>query len=271
MEDQIIINSTTLDKIELPRILYKYRMADNEFHRNILKSGRVYYSPPNGFEDELDCKIPVRWDLLTDEEIFEKYYTELRERNPWMGHFLLVEEATQWVIAGNFRNQAMIADAEVAYRDLLNRRFGVLSLTEDCMNPDMWKKYSNALNGFCIGFDGRVMLEEIAGGGGQVTYVEELPVIKPFIDPLIQNQLQAFNKEKKWAFEKEYRSHKTWPVDADHATRNMRVPNEAFIELIIGEHVFDDTRQELIKDSKLLNPNISIKTATQVDGAIIIQ
>ncbi|MBS1587954.1 MAG: DUF2971 domain-containing protein [Bacteroidetes bacterium] len=269
--EQFIVKRTTIDQIQLPSVLYKYRQADNDFHINILKTGKVYYSPPSGFEDKLDCKIPVRYDLLTDEEIIRKYYNELKIQDPWAGHFLLLERAQKWADLGNFRNPDLIAEAESEYWDELNRRFGVLSLTEDNSNPAMWEKYADSLNGFCIGFTGRTMLEEIGGGGGDVTYVDELPVIKPFMDPLYQNQLQAFSKEKKWSFEKEYRSHKTWFVDVDNNTRNMKVPNEAFVELIIGTKVDGKRKNELIEYAKALNPEINVLSARLENDVIIIE
>ena len=269
--DNIIVRRTTLDKVELPKIVYKYREAENPYHRAILKDGKVYFSPPNGFEDEIDCKNPTRYDLLTDQEIYDEYYKRLKVRFPLRGHQYIDAQAKAWVRQGNFRDKKMIEHFETEYWDRLNKRFGVLSLTEDPANLTMWNKYSALLNGICIGFNTRTMFEEIGGGGGDVTYVDELPIIKPFMAAEIQNNLQVFNKMRKWDFEKEYRTHKTWPNDVTNKERNMQVPGKAFINVIIGERVDAALRTDIINDATKQNRNIEILTATLANGIVTIQ
>ena len=63
--------------------VYKYRDWGKPFHRKLLLEPSVYLSAPSDFEDPLDCKIPIRYDLLTDIEIFDQYYKESKSKNPY--------------------------------------------------------------------------------------------------------------------------------------------------------------------------------------------
>ena len=56
-------------ELEFPRVVYKYRQLGNPFHRTILSERIIYLSPPGDFPDKLDCRLPVRYDLMSDEEI----------------------------------------------------------------------------------------------------------------------------------------------------------------------------------------------------------
>ena len=52
---------------KIPETLYKYRdFRDN--HLSILKTKQVYFAKVASFNDPFDCGIPVRYDLLSEQE-----------------------------------------------------------------------------------------------------------------------------------------------------------------------------------------------------------
>ncbi len=71
MKPQVSIS--TLDDIEFPDILYKYRDWDNVNNRRFILNREVYLSSPEKFEDQFDCKIPIRYDLMTEEHAYAFY------------------------------------------------------------------------------------------------------------------------------------------------------------------------------------------------------
>ncbi|WP_291065098.1 hypothetical protein [Empedobacter sp. UBA4754] len=68
------INNTysgTLDDGEYPKIIYKYRNWLSSFQKNFILNREVYLSSPIKFTDEFDCKIPIRHDLMNNEQLLE--------------------------------------------------------------------------------------------------------------------------------------------------------------------------------------------------------
>ena len=61
-----------LTDIEHPQILYKYRDWDNDYHRQLLTRQTIYLSKPYDFNDPFDGRIPVRWDLMTEQDKYDK-------------------------------------------------------------------------------------------------------------------------------------------------------------------------------------------------------
>lgn len=50
------IYNRTLDTIEFPPILYKYRSWNDEYNKRFITEKEVFLSSPKQFEDEFDCK-----------------------------------------------------------------------------------------------------------------------------------------------------------------------------------------------------------------------
>ncbi len=261
---------TSFEKLVFPKSVYKYRESENEKHRTILKDRVVYLAPPKSFEDDLDCKIPIRHDLLSDDEIFENYLKTLKEINPTWDSGILRNEAILWSKKGLLRDKNRLKQMDIEFYEDLNERYGVLSLAGDALNVEMWTKYSKNFNGFCVGFDPKIMFKEL-GGGGKVSYWDSLPIIMPADSIDFKLATLTFSKLKKWEFEDEYRIFQFWPQIVDEKSRKKIIPGSAFTELIIGHNTNDEDRKEIIKQAKSLNPFIEIKLTSLIDNEILTQ
>jgi hypothetical protein len=51
----------------IPKILYKYRTT-SELHMDILLKRQIFFSKAEYFNDPFDCFIPIRFDLLSEDE-----------------------------------------------------------------------------------------------------------------------------------------------------------------------------------------------------------
>ena len=72
------------DLTNIPETLFKYRTWSDNRHREILTNQIVFMARPTSFEDSLDCKLQKRYDLLTGDDIYRKYYqTSVRENPNW--------------------------------------------------------------------------------------------------------------------------------------------------------------------------------------------
>ena len=74
------INIGTLDDIEFPDILYKYRTWDNPNNRRSIINREVYLASPKDFQDKFDCKIPIRYDLMNEKEAY-LFYERLQKNS----------------------------------------------------------------------------------------------------------------------------------------------------------------------------------------------
>lgn len=241
------IRETSFDELELPDVIYKYRSWTNPYHLQIITNKVLYMSSPSEFNDPHDCKNAVRYDSLTDKDIFSIYlYYSKKDHKDWSRERHR-SFAREWVRQTPLRDPAYILEMQQEYFNDFHSHFGVLSLTANPYNDQMWTSYSDDHQGFCIGFNTK-MLFEYLGGGGVVNYYDTLPIILPA--PLHsyeqQHILQVFSKLRQWEYEQEYRTHKFYPTGATPNQRLISVPPQAFKEIIFGNRMPDAIKEQIL-------------------------
>jgi len=230
-----VTHTTLQDAPEMPSILYKYRDWENSFNRTILTQRAVYLSRPSKFKDEKDCKSLMRYDLLTPVEIYNKYYNHAKAK----GYDEL------WFLKSPLFDQNYIRQFMDDYFKDFDARFGVLSLTAEPCLPRMCEDYSNKQTGFVVGFDTSILFNYL-GGGGECFYADELPQIMPSDDAHTEHYKQVFFKERKWEFEREYRTHKFWPNPATETDRTVEIPIKCFKEIIFCVNTPQEYKAQII-------------------------
>lgn len=241
----------TLNDSYFPEILYKYRNWDSLSNKRFILNREIFLAPTSSFEDKKDCKNPIRYDLLTDEQTVEFYIKISKKENILFSEQEHQIEAKTWANKKLFKDSSKIESYTINLEKEYDSRNGILSLTaEPCLNK-MWNKYANNNKGFCIGYNSRIIFDYL-GGGGQVKYFEELPTILP--NPIMSSEeihfYQLFAKEKKWDFEKEYRTHKFWKNPIEIKDRQISLPKEAFNCIILGSRISIENKDDLIKSVK---------------------
>lgn len=245
------VHKGSLDEIDFPEILYKYRDWEFRHHDRFIKEREVFMASPNSFEDDKDCRNPVRYDLLTEKQTIEFYEHISRREYPNRTRKQHREEARKFAKKGLFKDKLYLENYRNFYNEQHDLRHGVLSLTaEPCLN-EMWDKYSNDGKGFCIGYNARILFDYL-GGGGAVKYCDKLPIIlpKPFMDFHQESNYLIYHKERKWEFEKEYRTIKFWKDPAPISARQIKLPKEAFNKIILGKNISEQHRAEITKAVK---------------------
>ena len=266
------IREVEFENIEKPNPIYKYRSWANQYNRTVITELSVYLAPPTSFEDKLDCKNPVRYDLLTDEQIRSYFYNESLEQNSHFSQQQHIQFANEWFEKTGIRHKDFTDKQQE--KDFLewDQRIGILSLTGDPTRIEMWEKYSDSHKGFCVGFDSEVMFK-FMGGGGKVMYVETLPVVMPSIidDYMVQVHKQVYHKLKKWEFEDEYRIQLFNINGHTSKSRVVKLPPEAFKEIILGDKMPDGDKKEIKTVAEKLLPHIKFRQAQISGGKIIIK
>ncbi|MBL1221563.1 DUF2971 domain-containing protein [Chryseobacterium sp. L7] len=241
-----IINKSvgTLKDIEFPKILYKYRDWHNKNNKRFITNREVFMASPSSFEDKIDCKLPVRYDLLTEKEALVFAMNLSKRVNPSFNRQRHRRDSIKWV-----KEKTYIKNYEeytAFYFEEYDKRLGVLSLTEHNCLDKMWEKYANKHQGFCIGYNSEKLFDYL-GGGGIVEYYEKMPIIlpQPFMNIDTARALQVYQKEKKWEFEKEYRTQKFWINGATIADRQIKLPADVFHHIILGNRMNTEDENEI--------------------------
>jgi len=246
----------------VPDVLYKYRTLTNEFERKALFDQELWLAHPKTFEDKLDCKNPVRYDLLTKEQIYQKYLHECKNENPSFTRQQKRKWARDWTKNSPLYKEGYIEGFQENFFNDFSDRLGVLSLTANSENEKMWFKYADNNQGICIGYDSKVLFTKV-GGGGKVQYYDELPILLPTpFNSLDEHRVnQVYAKEIKWQFEEEYRCQRfsMTKLPLTDEERRIRLPKEAILEVIIGDKVSVDQFNEVEDYCKKNLPHCEVK------------
>lgn len=195
--------------ITLPKVLYKYRDWENDFHKKTLLNGELFLSSPGRFNDPYDCKIPVAYYLLAEDPILLlEYFTDFVSRHyQQLSGPRKMEEVTKLIKDGRYNDPNWILHAEQQQFREISEAYGVISLTQHKNNILLWSHYANSHSGFCIGFKASQLLfnESRFGAGGKVMYTKEFPVVLPTDDTATKIFKQIYTKSSIWKYEDEYR------------------------------------------------------------------
>lgn len=246
--NQVRIDSVDFTDLDLPETIYKYRVWTNPYHKTIISKKEVFMASPRLFIDPLDCKIPIRYDLLSKKDLFEKYLYESRKDHPKWTREQHRKFARTWMTETAMSDFSFVKEWQESYFEDFFDRFGVFSLTANCFNDRMWKVYSDNHKGFCVGFNTLILFGHL-GGGGNVNYVDELPIIfpSPKHSYEYQHALLVFSKLRKWEYEQEYRTHKFYKLPPTETERIIQVPASAYKELILGKNMEPKIKEDLLK------------------------
>lgn len=242
-----------------PKTIYKYRDWNDNYHKTVLTQKELYYSPPDSFEDPKDCKSIVRFDLLNLRERIKWIEYKLKQQKPGKNRQFYRQESRKLYGSAPISDNDRIKEIqEITFREY-NQRMGVLSLTGNNNIEKMWVKYANEKQGFCVGFDPLILFEHL-GGGGKVYYEDVLPIVYP--EPKhsldVQMFIQVFFKERKWEFEEEYRTYTFSDKQMERSDRIIKVPSEAYKELILGERMKIEDKKDIIESLPIDLQNIKV-------------
>ena len=65
-------------------------------------------------------------------------------------------------------------------------------------------------------------------------------------------------KEEKWSFEKEYRLHKMWQHNVNNDERNIELPTDCIVKIILGKDMPTSKKEEIVQIAKIKHPHAEI-------------
>jgi len=257
------INEKSYEELKLPEIIYKYRHWNDPFHKTIMTNREVYFAKPSSFTDPFDCKIPIRYDLLSDVDIYNHYLFVSKEKYENWSRQRHRAFAREWARKSLIKDSDFVNKQQKKEFDEYNECSGILSLTENISNLDMWKCYSDDHKGFAVGFDPLIMFKYLGCGGRKVIYYDELPIVYPRPKHSFEAQLylQNFSKLRIWEFEEEYRAIKFNPNPMSDNERIIKIPAYAYKEIIFGAKMDESVKDDFRKSIPFELENVPIKQA----------
>ena len=248
MEKLIKLSPKDIDWDELeafnkPSIVYKYRSWNKSvLHDNLLLKNQLYLSAPADFEDQMDCKNPTRYDLLTEQETKLWIERTFRKLHPKYSDNALQRHVNFYFARNGFQNQSYLERNRASEWEAYNKMAGVLSLTVNPLNEALWAKYGDRHTGIAFGFDtSKLVRSTKIPRGGLVQYVNELPIIHPFHPVMEQVFIRVYFKTKEWTFEQEYRLN-----DFTASPRLRYFSDESLVKVVLGAE-FDQLQIPILK------------------------
>lgn len=190
-----------------PHLLYKYRDYHNQYNRRILFNFEIYLPSASMFNDPYEGSIPFKYkkEELTPDNLYLKMREITKFQYPHWSEQQIEEHCWKAKEKDLLNDPNHIEKMRVQNRELIDKTFGILSLTSNYLNYLMWSHYANCHTGFCIGFDTEAVYDTILGTLGPVIYQEDIPKMNLNGDVLEFYIKQLSTKSKVWNYEDEYR------------------------------------------------------------------
>lgn len=182
---------------EAPKYLNKYRDWNNPFHRRMLTHFEIFSASPDTLNDPLDCNIPIDWSLVTKENLLK--YLKSSELELKENSFILEDGSLNISKINRLYPYPAIEE--------IRKKWGVISLSEDALNPLLWSHYAASHTGFCVKFDvAKLCKDFMSFKVWQVSYKTSYPKINPITNDHLNSLITRLTtKSSHWSYEKEWR------------------------------------------------------------------
>lgn len=235
-----------ITKISIPDRLYKYRDWSNPNHRKIITEQEIYFSRPSEFNDPFDGNIPIRWDLMTYEDCFNKNLEIMNIVHHDKDQTALREYVQKITDEKKLWHPDILSKERDSQLKKWDTIMGLFSLTENRSNILMWSHYSNSHTGFVVGMDTNSLLTDYDFDFIEaINYQLEYPVISGLDDIDTQFYKKYFHKSDMWSYENE------WRITKNHIeNRVIQLKKHTICEIIIGCCMSDEATTDIIKSCR---------------------
>jgi len=240
--------------------LYRFTYFDKDlFYEDILKN--ILFFPSNSqLNDPFDSQIPTRYDL-GNEKALNEYLKNIVTKN--------VSESVKIDYLLNAAKQELKNNPlkfQNNIDNLVERKVGILALTENHKNLLLWSHYAHKHTGFCVELDAQslnnIIINEFKVNRElafifKVKYQNKFPIINPFKHTTNERlQLQFLIKSKDWKYEQE------WRIILMNGSRQKReIPPEVIRNIYFGLNAHPDNIQKSRAILKKFNPKIGLNKA----------
>jgi hypothetical protein len=259
-----------IEEIKLPDIIFKYRDWDDNNHKRILTDNEIYYASPYECSEAHELTLEKDYSGITEDDIYNYIYTTAPEKGyttPEQRH----EIAKIMVKKTPFHDPRYRKNIETQFKQILNKRLSVFSVSEHRDNFNLWNVFANSETGFCVGLSPDCMFHSgaIFGKAAKVKYYPaatppkiKAALLKPFDESVEETYELIYNLPDFYSDEDEFRITKM-----DIPNRQIKITAECYKQIILGANISDKSRQEIIDVAKINFPDCPIYQAKFDYGA----
>lgn len=240
--------------------LFKYRDFSEEYHRKLLFDQELYFPSLQYLNDPFEGILPIqKISEISDEDIvkmklqIEKYtHPDLSEEslNMLREHM----ESNVPSIRKRDENPNWKKDVQLEIKILLNKSFGILSLSSDPVNYLMWSHYANSHKGFCLGFN-IVKLKSVLDMKLPlvVKYQKEMPIWRITEDKYKYAIKYLGTKGILWEYEQEVRF-----ISRLHINNTLKFDIDLIDCVFLGGFMSDSDTEEIVQYLEKVHPTCRI-------------
>jgi len=239
-------------------MLYKY--LDPE-RLEFLKNFRIRFTKPGCLNDPIECIPKIQLNDIDNhiQKIVKRNFNKIISKHGLNKNTISALKHAENQLSIEYKNNPNVFSNMVLtkHRDVMNRTFGVLSLSESYDSELLWSYYTNNHEGFVIGFDENNDFfkrqkndRPDCGKLYKVIYHDDRIIID--VDKYkIPIQL-LYTKKRVWSHEKEVRMIRELKNADDVLDINdqkvhlFKIPKNAIVEIIFGININDKTRSKII-------------------------
>lgn len=248
-ENQIVFENLSIDDLELPKILYKYRSWKDEFHKRILTNQEIHFDSPftsaGNNHDELIYKFD--FDSVSKDDIYQWFYRD---------SVCIPDDKKRIEFSKNksenftFENETFRQKWKETMKQNLNSTVSIFCASEKNDNISLWESFGDNHEGFCVGFDGKELFKNTHFPfAGEVKYCieDEEPLISPFVPKDTIECIEHYRKRimflpDKFKGENEYRFAKLFMQ-----SRTFPIPQNVIKEIIFGFRMSVENKNQIRK------------------------
>lgn len=261
------LNEPDVDPTCPPPRLFKYLHPDRV---DVLKTGKICFSSPTNLNDPFELKPPLRlyeseesmW--ATVENLLPQLIADTVAELPHHQRHLVTEAQVEAVVRAQMVSRdvgfvstikRLMPDLHARFNSEMEKRIGILCLTEAPDDLLMWAHYACSHEGFAIEFDPEALFFH-----QRRTKKDELRHLRPVHYSNIRPSLTfdkadmkaLLTKSEHWAYEREWRM----MVDLSDASTVLNFggksfhlfafPTSSIKSVILGSRMPKETRQEIL-------------------------
>lgn len=250
-----------MELIKLPEYVYKYISWDKEYHKKIILENKIFFSSVKNFNDPFDSTVPLRYDIGTNDQIFDLLVKLIRNDNSNLTDDEVKRIARNEMRYDDVRGVNRIQNTINNQRELIATKIGIFSASYRFDSILMWSHYSNLHKGLCIRINCEKFNDYIENEcpkndciivWGNAEYKKDYPILNPFEmsdDDQIMKSLLI--KSKIWIYEKEIRF-----ILFTYSNKELTLHDGIIDQIMLGCKISKDDKRELKDFSK--NKNIEL-------------
>ena len=205
--------------------------------------------------DPFDSTIPLRYDVGSNEQIFNLFVKLIRKDNPNLTEDEVRRIARNEMNYDDVRGKNRIQNTIDNQREIIATKYGIFSASYRFDSILMWSHYANLHRGLCIRINCKKFKEYIEEEcpkddciivWDKTEYMNDYPILNPFElsdYELIMKSLLI--KSAIWMYEEEIRF-----ILFTYANKVLSLPNGIIDEIILGCRIQKDCRKEIIELAK---------------------